>query len=395
MDLKATQSNALIRANQDSLSLSEKRILLYLISLISPEDEDFKYYRVYVNEFEKLLRNNKSSTNQIFNCMNAIDKMEGKRIRIEIDDHITSTRLVLKSKYYVAHGYFDVLLDDELKPHLLNLKDHFTTIAIKQGLQLTSVNAVRLYEILKSWQSTGKMIVKVDKLKEMMGIQGKYKLFSQFKANCLKQIIAQINKFTDIKVAIKQEIKKGRTVDQLTFSIKSQKTKEEREKRIIETLNPPPQDEKQHTFHDKLEWLGIINPSNFNIPDSIWEQAIDQEDKNAPASHIITTAKSIFKKSLHNKVEQDKKTSQEKTITTNKKWFENQNFDSSKVTGSTNDAYVFIPGGTKSFLQADFKDVLKPFILEEVDKRKTPDRRVKKSLIRGSSDRRKTTRRKE
>ena len=389
MHLKATQSNALIRANQEGLSLSEKRILLYLISLIKPEDEDFKYYRVYVDEFEKLLPN-KSSTNQIFNCMNAIDKMEGKKIRVEIDDHITSTRLVLKSKYYVAHGYFDVLLDDELKPYLLNLKDHFTTIAIKQGLQLTSVNAVRLYEILKSWQSTGKMIVKVDKLKDMMGLQGKYKLFSQFKANCLRQIIAQINQFTDIKVSMAEK-KKGRTVDQLTFSIKSQKTKEERDKRIIETLNPPP--EKPHTFHDKLEGLGIINSSQFGLPDYIWEQAIDQEGKNAPASHIITTAKSIFKKSLHNKVEQDKKTSQEKTITNNKKWFENQNFDSSKVTGSTNDAYVFIPGGTKSFLQADFQDVLKPFILEEGDRRKAPDRRVKKSLIRGSSDRRQKTRR--
>ena len=376
MGLKATQSNALIRANQQELNLAEKRIMLYLISLIRPEDEDFKYYRIYVDEFEKLLPN-KETTNQIFNCMNAIDKMEGKKIKIEIDDHITSTRLVLKSKYYVGHGYFDVLLDDELKPHLLDLKEHFTTIAIKQGLQLTSVNALRLYEILKSWQSTGKMIVKVDKLKEMMGLESKYKMFSQFKANCLKQIIAQINKFTDIKISMKER-KRGRTVDQLTFSIKSQPTREERVKRITDTLKGPLHEktmdpynmvnkiETPPTFHDKLEGLGIMNPSQFDIPDNIWEQAIVKEKGNPP-SHVITTAKSLLKQSQQTKIEEDKQASEHDIIKTNKTWFDFLRFESSKVIGTTNDAYVIVNGSAVKFIQDDFQTILKPFILKDDD----------------------------
>jgi len=365
MDLKATQSNALIRANQNELTLAEKRIMLYLISLIRPEDEDFKYYRIYVDEFENLLPN-KETTNQIFNCMNAVDKLEDKKIKIEMGDHITSTRLVLKSKYYVGHGYFDVLLDDELKPHLLDLKEHFTTIAIKQGLQLTSVNAVRLYEILKSWQSTGKMIVKVCKLKEMMGLEGKYKMFSQFKANCLKQIIAQINEITDIKVSMKER-KRGRTVDQLTFSIKAKpktklKTKEEEQKEVkdkLHELNNPP------TIHEKLKGLGIMNPSTFQIHDEIWEKAIAEESKGAPPSHLITTAKRLQNQCEQTKVEEKKKATEDEIIKTNKQWFDGLNFDSSKVVGTTNDAYVFVDGRATMFVKDDFQKILKPFIVKE------------------------------
>ena len=46
----AVQSNALINARYE-MTAFQKKILLYIISMIQPNDEDFKTYSIHVKDF--------------------------------------------------------------------------------------------------------------------------------------------------------------------------------------------------------------------------------------------------------------------------------------------------------------------------------------------------------
>jgi plasmid replication initiation protein len=325
-ELKAVQANALVRSNQGNLTLTQKRVLIYLIGMIKPTDKDFEYYRVKVSDFSKMLPN--KGDNETMSCMTAIDELEDKKLKIDFGSHITSTRMVLKAKYYVGQGFFDVMLDDELKPLLLNLKDQFTEVYVKHALSLTSTHAVRLYEILKSWESTGALISTPQGLREMLGIPEKYPIYSHLKARVLKPSIKQINEKTDLKIEEIEEKKLGRNVNSLTIKFK---------KNI--SIEPKKNDEKiSNSLYSELESRGVLNPDHFNLLDDSWEQALKEEAEDAPAAHIITTAKRIDAEANAQKQESQKKKAQAELITSNKKFWED---NKSKYEGiSATEAYL-------------------------------------------------------
>ena len=49
-----TKSNELINS-RFNLTFEEQRIINYLVSMVQPEDEDFKAYTININDFAKLL----------------------------------------------------------------------------------------------------------------------------------------------------------------------------------------------------------------------------------------------------------------------------------------------------------------------------------------------------
>jgi hypothetical protein len=315
MDEIAVQSNSLIRANQEGLTLTDKRLLLFLISKIDRNDEAFKYYRISVSEFAKLLPN--TGDNETVTCANAIDRLQEKKIKIKIGDHETSTRLVLKSKNYVGTGFFDVVLDDELKPYLLDLKSKFTQIYIREALQLVSVNAVRLYEILCSWEKTGSLITAPDKLREMLGVAGKYKMFSQFKANCLHPIFEQINSRTDIEIIDMEERKESRAVVWLKINFK----KKSKAVEMPPEPKPMPPSAYSADLITDLSALGTQHLDKYEaegIQEPHWRAAIASESEPAK---IITTARTLAKLVAATKHKAESKHKVENSIEANRGWW--------------------------------------------------------------------------
>jgi plasmid replication initiation protein len=390
MDKKiATQANALIRANQGELTLTEKRIMLFLISHIKPEDEAFKYYRIHVSEFASMLPNN--GNNETLACMNACDGLEDKKISVDFGDHITKTRLVLKSKYYVGLGYFDVLLDDELKPLLLQLKDHFSSIYIRNALSLTSVNAVRFYEIAKSWESTGKLITTPDKLKEMMGLEGKYEKFSQFKANCLKPIFSQLKELTDIEVRQMKERKRGRRVEEITIFFGSKKKNpknklNKQEEKLVEVIDDPPWKKEAMkrgvAVYPKYEEEGLTADH--------WVKALQTE--GLEGGKLVSEARKIRDQEKYQDQEKKKKDQMDKIIKTNKAWWEEHQHEYENI--SSTSAYLQHGKGKVIKWTENLPEALKKYkkqevIEEPVGEQRKESRRTQKSYLTGTSDRRK------
>jgi plasmid replication initiation protein len=73
----------------------------------------------------------------------------------------------------------------ELKPYLLRLKDRFTALKVSDLMQFKSIHAIRIYELLKQYQSLGKRTLAVDKIKACCGVTEKLNKYSDFEKRVL------------------------------------------------------------------------------------------------------------------------------------------------------------------------------------------------------------------
>ena len=105
-------------------------------------------------------------------------------------------------------------------PLITNLERHFTTYQLEQVKDLTSIYAIRLYELLISWKQKKKLELSLVDLRLKLGIEpNEYKAMNNFKAKVLDLAVSQINEHTDITVKYKQ-VKQGRTITGFTFTFK-------------------------------------------------------------------------------------------------------------------------------------------------------------------------------
>lgn len=139
-------------------------------------------------------------------------------------ENVTS-RWVQRVSYVENEALVRIRFSDDVEPLITNLEKHFTSYELEQVSNLTSVYAIRLYELLIAWRSTGKVaMIGLDELRSKLGIEPhEYKRMGQFKEKVLHLAIEQINDHTDIKAEYEQH-KKGRSIVGFSFSFK-QKTK--------------------------------------------------------------------------------------------------------------------------------------------------------------------------
>jgi plasmid replication initiation protein len=109
--------------------------------------------------------------------------------------------------------------------HIDGYEQFFTQYALEQTSNIKSIYALRLYELLIQWRSTGKTpILDLDEFRVQLGIGvNEYQRMHHFKARVLDLAVAQINEHTDITATYEQH-KAGRVITGFTFKFK-QKTK--------------------------------------------------------------------------------------------------------------------------------------------------------------------------
>lgn len=104
------------------------------------------------------------------------------------------------------------------------LDQFFTSYLLEQTSKLTSVYAVRLYELLMQWKTTFKTpVFELNTFRSQLGLGvNEYKLMSDFKKRVLDLAVSQINEYTDITVSYEQH-KKGRAITGFSFTFKQKK----------------------------------------------------------------------------------------------------------------------------------------------------------------------------
>ena len=133
-------------------------------------------------------------------------------------------------EYVEGSGSFKIKINETSKPYFFELKNNFTSLQLKSGLDGSSKYAKRLYAIACQWRSVGTKRFEIRELKQMLGLIDKkgneqFERISDFKIKVLDIARTQICENTDIELDYELK-KRGREFNWVTLHINSQKFKQ-------------------------------------------------------------------------------------------------------------------------------------------------------------------------
>lgn len=155
-----TKSNALARAEIQTIdSVLFGRLLNIFIAQIKREDEDFHDYKIPMVE---LMSNTRGGQ-----YYDSIEKQAEKWLDIKVTmqiDPYNIYKYVLFNKIHINRkdNTININIHRDLKPHLLQLKDHFTQFSLLEYLRLSTVRAQKLFELLSSWRNQEFFKIKIE-----------------------------------------------------------------------------------------------------------------------------------------------------------------------------------------------------------------------------------------
>ncbi len=114
-------------------------------------------------------------------------------------------------------GKITIYFSAQIIPYLSELKDRFTKYELKHVGNMTSTYAIRLYELLMQWKTTGKREIEIDWLRKQFELDSSYNRMNNFKARVIEPAVKDINTHSDYTVSWTQR-KTGRNVTHLTFT---------------------------------------------------------------------------------------------------------------------------------------------------------------------------------
>jgi len=206
------------------LTLQESHVVLWLLSKIQPDDEDFTPHTLTIKEFAEMTQ---VTHDHLYNDLAKItERLMMRVMKIPKEDSKTGFIQVAwlsSANYKINEGEVSLCFDPLLKPYLLQLKKYFTKISIADTLQFKSIHAVRIYELLSQYSPIGKREIPIEDLRAYCGIEeGEYKNYGDLKIKVINRAKKEINEKSKLLVECR-EIKKSRKVIATDWTIQ-QKT---------------------------------------------------------------------------------------------------------------------------------------------------------------------------
>jgi len=220
MDKKnwVVQHNALVTARY-RLTVEEQRLIKTVVSLIHRNDEDFKSYEIKIAELAKILGIvDASYYSRVKKVIKGI--LNDRTVLDFVNEHgqEVQTRWLSSAVYSPNEGIVELRFDPVLKPYLLQLKTIFTYYELENILQLRGMYSIRIYELLKQYESIGKREFSLDDFKKILIIEDKYKEYRELKKYVISPAIKEVCEKTDISFSLEEKTK-GRKVVGLVFYI--------------------------------------------------------------------------------------------------------------------------------------------------------------------------------
>ena len=205
-DQSVFKSNDLIQKSRFNLSLQEQKILLYLISQITPYDEDFQLYEFSISDFCRICGMSPTAGGNYTELKSAIKSICDKSLWIQLaEGEETLLRWIEKPYINKRSGTIKIRLDKDMRPFLLQLKENFTSYELIFTLKFSSKYSIRLYELICSIHyhdlETYKRNYGLDELRQLLGAEN-YTTWQALKERVLVPAMNEINKFSDKNLSI-------------------------------------------------------------------------------------------------------------------------------------------------------------------------------------------------
>ena len=230
-DLKngiACQSNRLVEARY-TLTPNEQKIIILMVALINPNDENFKVYKIRIADFAKLLKiNNKNIYPE---TEDLLYRLVDRTLKIRKEGGYLITGWVSSAEYIKAEGVVELSFDQKLKPYLLQLKQEFTKLDLFTIIQFRSNYTIRIYMLLKQYEKIGIREFDLLDFKKQLRVEKLYPRFNNLRQRIIKQAKKEFdqkdeqgNFLSDINFHF-EPIKRGRSVTRIRFTIFQNKHK--------------------------------------------------------------------------------------------------------------------------------------------------------------------------
>lgn len=212
---RVIKGNPLIEAKFE-LTPIQTKLFLFLLAKLDTTKNSFEPMIVVVKDFQKFIGSKGDSL--YHHLKKEVEKMIGKRVYYKDDGVELNSSLISGYMYLEKEGAFLVEFPSLLKPYLLQLKENFTVIDIRNILGLDSSYAMRFYEICKEKERFKTFEYTVEHLKEMFSIENKYKNYFDFKVKVIVQARNELKENSELYFDF-DEIKQGKKVVSLRFKV--------------------------------------------------------------------------------------------------------------------------------------------------------------------------------
>jgi plasmid replication initiation protein len=215
-------NNAAIRLNG-----SEYKVYLNAIALVGGVDKDGKYlqpnkllniYELSAKEFSEQMNINIDNAYRILKT--TADKLIRNQIIVEKPELFETQviNIVDSATYNRRKGTIKIQFTQSLMEYLKQSNNNFTLYNLHEVAELTSIYAIRLYELIQQYKTTGYITRSIDQLRMIFGLdETEYKLYGDFKRKVIGQAIKEIYEKTDFSIQI-TEMKNARKVVALQFT---------------------------------------------------------------------------------------------------------------------------------------------------------------------------------
>ena len=223
--LKVTQDNQLIEACY-SMTLNEKRLLLLGISKINPmvfpdKSKPFRF-KITAAEWAEHFGND--------NPWRSLKRSADKLLERYLTLH-PKTGHTKKITWFESCDYHEAGTDEQahvfmefgrnVQIRLAGMLEQFTTIDLLAVSELSSTHAVRLYELIMQFKSTGYRTIAVEDFRLAMDVVNTNKGTKELKRAVLNPAVKQVNEKSDL-FCIVTDIKKGVRITGFKFTFRTQ-----------------------------------------------------------------------------------------------------------------------------------------------------------------------------
>lgn len=211
------KSNALTSAAH-RLTAAEQRIVLCAISQVKSMEvvSDEVLYKVSTHDLVAAGIDQKNAAHVL---NSACEQLFSRAVTVIAGDGkpITTRWLQsLRDPSKTDGSWAELRFSKDLLPYLSNLSGAFTKYNLRDAVSLSSAYAVRIFELMIQYHTIGSRVVSIDELRNVLVLEDKYKVFSDFRKRVLDTSIEQINENTAYKVRY-ELIRTGRKITHVKF----------------------------------------------------------------------------------------------------------------------------------------------------------------------------------
>lgn len=231
-EVKVLMKNNMITKAKFNITTVENRIFQLVMYKLQKKGAGVLECTITLDEFKEIIKYKEQATpSKISETLTELRKQSiyfKKTKKEQSDDEKAKKPFSIWGEWGIINGHE---YDEELKTFTIEasekvhsllheyLEGGYTPVNLSVFFTLSNSYAQRFYDLLRLWSNNKRVInYKLDELKELLMIEGKYPRFVDFKRRVIKPAIEELNKTGMFKIEFVEK-RKGKAVESIDFIV--------------------------------------------------------------------------------------------------------------------------------------------------------------------------------